>query len=62
MKSIVDFICLPLAIVAAVNYGLVGIFGFDLLSLMPTALAARIVQIIVGLAGLGLATGLYGRR
>jgi uncharacterized protein len=52
---ILNIIAWALVIIGAVNWGLVGAFDFNLVSAIfgsNTALAARIVYILVGLAGL----------
>ncbi len=55
-------ICLWLAVIGAVNWGLVGFFNFDLVraifgnqSTTDSSAFARVIYAIVGLAGLGLA-------
>ena len=51
----VDKIALLLVIIGAVNWGLVGIFQFDLVAWLfggQDALLSRIVYALVGLAGL----------
>ena len=51
---------LLLVIVGALNWGLVGLFGFDLVAELvgeefgETNLASRVVYVLVGLAGLAL--------
>ncbi len=49
-----DWIALILMIVGAINWGLVGAFGFDLVAFLfgPMTLVTRIVYGLVGLAGL----------
>jgi len=50
--SIVDWIALILVIVGGLNWGLVGIFKFDLVAWIfgDMSIIARIVYILVGLA------------
>jgi uncharacterized membrane protein YuzA (DUF378 family) len=62
MKNIINLVCLPLVILAAVNYGLIGVFDYDVLSLLPDATLLKIVQVLIGIAGIGLATGWYGKN
>lgn len=52
--AIADWIAFVLLIVGAVNWGLVGAFGFDLVAAVfgPMTLVSRIVYVLVGLAGL----------
>ena len=54
--NIVDWIALVLAIIGAVNWGLVGILNLDLVALILGAipLLQQLVYILVGLAGLYL--------
>lgn len=50
-----DKIALLLAIIGAVNWGLIGIFQFDLVGYIfggQTALVSRIIYTVVGAAGL----------
>ena len=59
-----DAIALILAIIGSVNWGLVGIFQFDLVSWLfggQGALVSRIVYTLVGLAGLWCISLLYRR-
>lgn len=59
-----DAIALILAIIGSVNWGLVGIFQFDLVSWLfggQSALVSRIVYTLVGLAGLWCISLLYRR-
>lgn len=53
--DIIDNIALTLVIIGAVNWGSVGIFGFDFVSAIfggSGSIAARIVFALVGIAGL----------
>ena len=61
MKAI-DYTILTIAIVGAINWGLVGIFRFDLVAALFGNMSwiSRIVYILVGIAGLYLLS-LYGR-
>jgi uncharacterized protein len=60
MGTRLDLLALPLVIVGAVNWGLVGLFKFDLVATLvgeefgQVNLVSRIVYILVGLAGLAL--------
>ena len=53
-KNVLDWIALVLVIIGAVNWGLVGIAGLDLVDsiLGSIPILAKIVYILVGLAGL----------
>lgn len=53
-KSVLDWIVYVLVIIGAVNWGLVGIAGLDLVKLLQVDLLIKIVYILVGLAGLYL--------
>ena len=52
--SAIDWIALVLMIIGALNWGLVGAFGFDLVAAIFGEMSAlsRIVYVLVGLAGL----------
>ena len=51
------WIALTLVIIGAVNWGLVGLFGFDLVAALfgPASALSRLVYSLVGLAGVTLA-------
>ena len=52
---IIDKIALILVIVGALNWGSIGLFSFDLVAWIsggPTTLLARIIYIVVALAGI----------
>lgn len=57
-----DYTCLTIAVIGAVNWGLIGIFRFDLVAFLLGDMSwlSRIVYILVGLAGLYLIST-YGR-
>jgi len=61
-QSVLGSIALALVIVGAINWGLVGLFNFNLVSVIfgETSLVTRVVYILVGLAGL-YALSLYPR-
>ena len=62
---IMDRIALLLAIIGAVNWGLVGIFQFDLVAFVcggPGAVVSRIIYTLVGLAGLWCISLLFRER
>ena len=53
MNSFIKFVCLPLMIIGALNWGLVGAFNFNLVSLLfGTGVLARIIYLLVGIAGI----------
>lgn len=59
---IVDKIALILVIIGALNWGGVGLFAFDTVAFLlggQTAILARIVYTLVGLAGLWCVTMLF---
>ena len=59
-----DTIALILSIIGGLNWGLVGLFEFDLVAWLfggQTALLSRIVYILVGLAALWSITFLFHR-
>lgn len=60
-----DTIALILSIIGCVNWGLVGIFQFDLVAWIfggQSALLSRIIYTIVGLAGLWSISFLFRKR
>lgn len=61
MKAL-NYTALTIAIIGAVNWGLVGIFRFDLIAALFGNMSwfSRLVYILVGLSGLYLLS-LYGR-
>ena len=61
----IDTIALILAIIGSVNWGLVGIFRFDLVAWIfggQAAVISRIIYTLVGLAGLWCITLLFRRN
>ena len=57
-----DTICLILSIIGSLNWGLVGIFQFDLVAWLfggSNALISRIIYTLIGLAGLWCVTLLF---
>ena len=63
--TILDRAALLLAIVGGVNWGLVGIFRFDLVSWLcggQTAILARIIYTLVGVAALWCVSLLFRDR
>lgn len=52
--NVLDWVALVLIIIGAVNWGLVGLFGFDLVAAIfgNMSLLSRIVYGLVGLSGL----------
>ena len=52
--NVVDWIALVLMIIGAINWGLVGAFGFNLVSALfgEMSTLSRIIYVLVGLAGL----------
>ncbi|MEF2686166.1 MAG: DUF378 domain-containing protein [Lachnospiraceae bacterium] len=57
-----DYTCLTLSIIGAINWGLIGIFRFDLVAFLfgDMSWLSRIIYILVGLSGLYLIST-YGR-
>ena len=52
--NIVQKSCLFFTIIGAVNWGLIGLFDFDLVATIfgPMSVAARVIYTLVGIAGL----------
>ena len=62
---ILDKIALILTIIGALNWGGIGLFGFDTVAFLcggQTALLSRIIYTLVGLAGLWCVSFLFRRR
>ena len=60
-----DTLALLFSIIGAVNWGLVGIFQFDLVAWLfggQTAVVSRVIYTLVGLAGLWCVSLLFRRR
>lgn len=57
-----DYTILTIVIIGAINWGLIGFFGFDLINVLfgNMTLLSRIIYAIVGLSGLYALT-YYGR-
>jgi len=52
-KNALDWIALILLIIGGINWGLVGLFNFNLVSaIFGTGVIAKIIYILVGIAGL----------
>lgn len=51
-----DWVAVVLAIIGAINWGLVGLFGWNIVAAIfgPMSVLSRIVYILVGLSGLYL--------
>ena len=52
---VIDKIALVLAIIGALNWGAIGLFGFDVVAFLcggQMAIVSRIIYTLVGLAGL----------
>ena len=55
LESIIDKICLVLIVIGAINWGLVGIFQFDLVAWLfggADAIISRIIYTVIALAGI----------
>ena len=54
MRGLTDSVLAPLTFVGAINWGLVGIFGFDLVAWLfgPATLVSNIVYSLVGIAAI----------
>ena len=55
MMNIINKIALILVIIGALNWGLVGLFSFDLVAWItggPATILARIIYVIIALAGI----------
>ena len=52
--KVIDYIALVLVIIGAINWGLIGLFGFDLVATLfgSMSVISRVVYTLVGIAGL----------
>ncbi len=60
-----DKICLILSIIGSLNWGLVGLFNFDLVAWAfgsQTAILSRIIYVVIALAGIWCITLLFKDR
>ena len=60
-----DTLALILSIIGSVNWGLIGLFKFDLVAWIfggQTAVLSRVIYAVVGLAGLWCITFLFRRN
>ena len=60
-----DMIALILSVVGCLNWGLVGLFQFDLVAWLfggQTSLFSRLVYIVVALAGIWISTFLFRKK
>ena len=62
-----DTLAIVLAAIGAINWGLIGLFGFDLVAAITTAgkfgdsnIISRIIYVIVGIAGVIALIGAFG--
>lgn len=57
-NKIVDCTALTIAIIGALNWGLIGLFGFDLVAFLfgDMSWLTRVVYVLVGICGLYLLT------
>lgn len=65
MSNTIRFVVLILVIIGALNWGLIGFFGYDLVGSLfggQLALLSRIIFGIVGLAGIYAITFLFQNR
>lgn len=63
--DIFDRITTALTIVGALNWGLVGAFGFDLVAAIgggPAGMVSRVIYIVVGLCGLWCVGAMFRRK
>ena len=60
--KVVDYIALALVVIGAVNWGLIGFFGFDLVRVIfgDMTIVSRIIYSLIGIAGL-YALSFFGR-
>ena len=54
MRGLTNYVLIPLTIIGALNWGLIGIFGFDLVAWLfgPGSILSSIIYSIIGIAAL----------
>ncbi len=54
MRGLTTYVLIPLTVIGALNWGLVGLFGFDLVAFIfgPATIASSIVYSLIGIAAL----------
>ena len=54
MRGLTNYVLKPLTFIGALNWGLIGIFGFDLVAWVfgPATIASSIIYSLVGIAAL----------
>ena len=53
MNSIINYVCKPLVLIGALNWGLIGAFNFNLVAvLFGAGMFSKIIYLIVGIAAL----------
>ena len=54
MRGLTTYLLIPLTVIGALNWGLVGLFGFDLVAFIfgPATTASSIVYSLIGIAAL----------
>lgn len=54
MRGLTNYVLMPLTLIGALNWGLIGVFGFDLVAFLfgPATLASNIVYSIIGFCAL----------
>ena len=58
MEKLINYVCKPLVLIGALNWGLVGGFNFNLVEvLLGTGILAKIVYMLVGISALGVMYG-----
>ena len=52
MRGLTNYVLIPLTFIGALNWGLIGIFGFDLVAFLfgPATLASNIIYAIIGIS------------
>ena len=62
-----ETVAIVLAAIGAINWGLIGLFGYDLVAALSTAgkfgktnITSRIIYVIVGIAGVIALIGAFG--
>lgn len=65
LKFMLDKICLALSIIGSINWGLVGLFQFDLVAWIfggSDAILSRVIYTVIALAGIWCISLLFRKR
>ena len=62
IMNLINKISYPLVLFGAINWGFIGLFNTDLITLYLTGTIVTIIQVLIGVAAIGVALGLLGKK